>query len=55
MTRRQKKRLLALTGSLAIVICAGMVLGTVYAQAVEQEQQEEAAVQKIVLPDVLEE
>ena len=55
MTGRQKKRLLALTGSLAMVICAGMALGTVYAQTMEQEQQEEAAVQSSVLPDVLEE
>ena len=55
MTRRQKKRMLALAGSLTVVICVGMLIGTVYAQTMEQEQQEEAAVQEIVLPDVLEE
>ena len=41
MTRRQKKRMLALTGSLTAVICVGMLIGTVYAQTMEQEQQEE--------------
>lgn len=55
MTRRQKKRMLALTGSLTAVICVGMLIGTVYAQTMEQEQQEEGGVQEIVLPDVLEE
>ena len=55
MTRRQKKRMLVLAGSLTVVICVGMLIGTVYAQTMEQEQQEEAAVQEIVLPDVLEE
>lgn len=55
MTKRQKKRMLALTGSLTAVICVGMVIGTVYAQTMEQEQQEEGGVQEIVLPDVLEE
>ena len=40
MTRRQKKRMLALTGSLTAVICVGMLIGTVYAQTMEQEQQE---------------
>ena len=55
MTRRQKKRLLALSGGLTIAVCAGMLFGTAYAQTLEQEQQEEAAVQELVLPDVLEE
>ncbi len=55
MTRRQKKRMLALAGSLTSIICVGMLIGTVYAQTLEQEQQEEAVVQEIVLPDVLEE
>lgn len=55
MNRRQKKRLLLLTGTLTMVIGAGMVLGTVYAQTMEQEQQEGTAVQELVLPDVLEE
>lgn len=55
MTKRQKKRMLALTGSLTAVICVGMLIGTVYAQTMEQEQQEEGGVQEIVLPDVLEE
>lgn len=55
MTRRQKKRMLALTGSLTAVICVGMLIGTVYAQTMEQEQQDEGGVQEIVLPDVLEE
>ena len=55
MTRRQKKRMLALTGSLTAVIGVGMLIGTVYAQTMEQEQQEEGGVQEIVLPDVLEE
>ena len=55
MNRRQKKRLLLLTGTLTMVFGAGMVLGTVYAQTMEQEQQEGTAVQELVLPDVLEE
>lgn len=55
MNRRQKKRLLLLTGTLTMVIGAGMVLGTVYAQTMEQGQQEGTAVQELVLPDVLEE
>ena len=55
MTRRQKKRMLVLAGSLTVVICVGMLIGTVYAQTMEQEQQEEGGVQEIVLPDVLEE
>lgn len=55
MNRRQKKRLLVLTGSLAMMICTGMVLGTAYAQTMERGLKEEAAVQKVVLPDVLEE
>lgn len=47
--------MLALAGSLTSIICVGMLIGTVYAQTLEQEQQEEAVVQEIVLPDVLEE
>ena len=38
-----------------MAVCVGMLFGTVYAQTLEQEQQEEAAVQELVLPDVLEE
>ena len=44
-----------MAGSLTVVICVGMLIGTVYAQTMEQEQQEEGGVQEIVLPDVLEE
>ena len=61
MTRRQKKRMLALFGGLTSVICVGMLIGTVYAQNLDEGRLREASLgesrteEEIVLPDVLEE
>ncbi len=53
MTRRRKKRVLALIGSLVFVIYTGTLLRIVYAQSFEQELQEKIAAQESVLSDLM--
>lgn len=58
MRRRQKRRFLALSCVLTSVLCVGMLIGTVYAQSMEETQKaeaEEANEGEWKLPDVLEE
>lgn len=49
MTRRQKRRTLLYVGSLSVVLCAGMVIGTAYAQNAERSAREEREAQKLAL------
>lgn len=46
MTRRQKKRTLLYVGGLSVVLCAGMAIGTAYAQNVERSTREEREAEK---------
>lgn len=49
MTRRQKRRTLLYVGSLSVVLCAGMIIGTAYAQNAERSAREEREAQKLAL------